>query len=108
MDLDTLIRDFDLDLDEPVEKDGRCLLHLLIAEEDTDNLELVLGLPREGYKTRCRPDVNKEDERYGWTPLVAAINQGPQGYQAGIAALMRVGTDPLVPVKGLEGGWNAA
>ena len=75
--MDTLLRDYDLDLNEPTEKDGRCLLHLLIGEEDLEHLELVLGLPKEGYKTSRRPDVNQIDGKLGWSPMIAAINQGP-------------------------------
>ena len=52
------MREHDVNLSEPIDKDGSCLLHMLIAEEDTENLDLVLGLPKEGYKTSKRPDVN--------------------------------------------------
>ena len=97
-----------MDLSEPIEKDGSCLLQMLIAEEDMENLELVLGLPREGYKTSKRPDVNQIDQKMGWSPLVAAINQGPRGHQEAISALLRAGADPGLEVDGLNAAQWAA
>jgi hypothetical protein len=70
----------------------------LIHEEDIENLELVLSLPKEGYKTTGKSDLNIVDEQWGWTPLITAMNQGPKGFQVGINALLRAGADPLKEV----------
>ena len=74
IDLETLLRDYEINLNDNLEN-GKSLLHLLIIEEDLVNLKLVLNLP-EDFKTK-KADPNKIDNKLGWTPLVTAINQGP-------------------------------
>jgi ankyrin repeat protein len=69
-----LLRDYDLDLNELIGKDKKSLIHLLIGEEDIENLELILSLPKDDYKTKAKPDLNIVDESWGWTPLITAMN----------------------------------
>jgi ankyrin repeat protein len=95
VDLDTLLRDYELDLNELIGKDKKSLIHLLIRKEDIKNLELILSLPKEDYKTKTRPDLNIVDEQWGWTPLITAMNQGPKGFLPAINALLRAGADPF-------------
>jgi hypothetical protein len=71
VDLATILRDFEANINEPLEN-GKCLLHLLIIEEDLDGIKLVLNLP-EDFKTKSA-DPNKIDNKFGWSPLVTAIN----------------------------------
>lgn len=63
-----------MDVNELTDSGGRGLLHLLIGDEDFSGLELVLSLPKEGYKTITKADLNLVDSKLGWTPLVTAIN----------------------------------
>lgn len=46
-------------------------------EEDIDMLKLLLKLP-EDYKSKSA-NANLIDTKLGWSPLVTAINQGPEG-----------------------------
>ena len=98
LDLESLLRDHDIDLNEPISKDKKTLIHLLILEEDLENLELILSLPKDGFKTKCKPDMNIVDDSWGWTPLITAINQGPKGFVPGIHALLRAGADPYLEI----------
>jgi hypothetical protein len=52
-----------VDLNESIGKDKKSLIHLLIRKEDVENLELILSLPKEDYKTKMRPDLNIVDEQ---------------------------------------------
>jgi hypothetical protein len=54
------VREYEVDLNEKVK--GKGLLQLIIGEEDIENLELVLSLPKEGYKTSTKADLNLIDE----------------------------------------------
>lgn len=77
--MDEVLRDYAVDVNELTDSGSRGLLHLLIGDDDISGLELVLSLPREGYKTVTKPDIELVDLKLGWTPLVTAINQGPTG-----------------------------
>lgn len=90
-----MLREYEVDINELIGKEKKSLLNLLIVEEDIDNLELILSLPKEDYKTKVKADLNIVDEQWGWTPLITAINHGPKGYLAGINALLRAGADPF-------------
>lgn len=74
IDLETILRDYEVNVNELTDNGGRGLIHLLISEESVEELELVLSLPKEGYKTKVRPDLNLIDQKLLWTPMVAAIN----------------------------------
>jgi hypothetical protein len=37
-------------------------------------MELVLSMPKEGYKTSKKAEIEGVEEKTGWTPLIAAIN----------------------------------
>ncbi len=102
LDLETLLRDYSVDLNEPTDTNNRQLLHLLIQDEATDLLELVLSLPKEGYQTKVKADRNIIDSKTGWTPLVACINQGPQGYIEGVNLLLRAGADIKIECEELN------
>lgn len=86
----------DVDLNEPTGE--RRLLHMAIGDEDLESVDLILSMPREGYKTKSKVNLNLLDDKLGWTPLVAAINQGARGFQEGIDSLLRAGADPLFEV----------
>ncbi len=90
-DLETILRDYEVKINEPIEN-GNCLLHLLIMEQELDSLKLVLNLP-EDFKTQ-KADPNLIDKKYSWSPLVTAVNQGPSGYYEGIFELLRAKADP--------------
>lgn len=64
-----------------------------------DELALVLSLPKDDYKTHSKADLELIDQKLLWTPLVTAINQGPQGHQESIAALLRAGANPFTEVS---------
>ena len=71
-DLETILRDYEINVNEPLDN-GKCLLHLLITEEDIDGIKLVLSFPEDSYKSK-RADPNAIDTKFGWSPLVTAIN----------------------------------
>lgn len=97
-DLDTILKDYEVNIDEPLDN-GKCLLHLLIIEEDIDNIKLVLNLKTD-YKSK-KADPNMIDTKYKWSPLVTAINQGPNGYTDALYELLRAKADPCLEVEGL-------
>ena len=51
MDLDQILRDYDVNLNEVTENGGRGILHLILGEEEYEELELILSMPKDGYKT---------------------------------------------------------
>lgn len=51
MDLDQILRDYDVNLNEVTENGGRGILHLVLGEEEHEELELILSMPKDGYKT---------------------------------------------------------
>jgi hypothetical protein len=76
--LETILRDYEINLNAPSEN-GMCLLHLMIIEEDLDGIKLLLSLSDDQYKTK-KADPNIIDTKFGWSPLVTALNQGPSGF----------------------------
>ena len=99
-----MLTNYEVDVNQPTDKLGRCLLHLLIADENNDDLALVLSIPREGFKTSIKPNLNLIDGKLGWTPLVTAIIQGPTGNQDAINSLLRAGADATLEVPCGEAG----
>ncbi len=59
-------------------------------------IKLVTKLP-EDYKSKSA-DPNVIDTKFGWSPLVAAISQGPLGYYDAIFELLRAKADPNLEV----------
>jgi hypothetical protein len=49
--LENILREYEVDINEPTEREGRCLLHLVIGDEDVEALQLILSLPKKGFKT---------------------------------------------------------
>ena len=85
-----MLRDYEVDLNEPVDNSGKCLLHTLIVEDDLQHIKLILKLP-EDFKSKSA-DSNKIDLKFGWTPLFTAINHA-RGSDS-LLELLRNGADP--------------
>ncbi len=98
-DLKTILREYEVNVNEPLDN-GKCLLHMLILEEDIDNIKLLLTLNEEEFKSK-RANPNKVDSKFGWSPLITALNQGPQGYNEAVLELLRAKADPNLEVSGL-------
>ena len=91
-----IIKEHEVDLNQ-ITDNGLTLVHMLIIEENREVLDLVLNIP-EDFKSKS-PNPNLIDKKYGWSPLVLAINQcGQAGFQDLIFSLLRSKADPNLKV----------